>query len=204
MSHAPAERFATCCSDAMFGYAEAAQAMWWAATLESIEMCGRVVKSVSEPDAETAPKSWFNPKSSSKPNYGTQSFAGFAPQPVLPWFAGAGITLPSFGLWSSAMSPAVSPFDVWFDMMPLRGGPAAWPMAFFMLSAGVPKAVAWPTAEANAAMMEAAEVATGQLQSVFASYRTETGYATAGFGDGGITGRNPMMQAMAMAWAANA
>ena len=176
MSELPAERIATCCSEAMLGYAEAAQAMWWAAAQEAIDQFSRVVKTVA-PDAEAKPSSWFNSKLNGHPYYGDAASGG--ENPALSWFdAGA----PVAG-WPATAMPIVSPFEVWLNMFPLRGGPAAWPMAFFMLSTGVPKAVAWPTAEANAAMLEAVEVASEQFKSVFANYRTDSGYATARFAD---------------------
>ncbi len=47
------------------------------------------------------------------------------------------------------------------------------------MTAGVPREVAWPTAEANAAAIDAAEAATEAVNSVFASYHTDSGYAAA-------------------------
>lgn len=174
MGQLPAERFVTCCSEAMFGYAEAAQAMWWTAAQETIDQVGRAAKS-AEREVQPESSSWFNPNPNGQPFFGDAPSRSEAP--AKSWFdAGAAVVG-----WPAATMPIVSPFDVWLNMLPLRGGPAAWPMAFFMLSTGVPKSVAWPAAEANAAMMEAAEVATSQFQSVFANYRTDSGYATARF-----------------------
>ena len=162
MLQPPAERIATCCSEAMSGYFEAALELWWAATNASIDTCGRMVKAAAR--ADDTPRSWFDANAPLAPLPGTEM--------ALDWFG-----------CSTAVSPLVpgmpNIFDVWFDMAPMRGGPAAWPMAFYMLSAGVPKAVAWPAAAANAAMMEAAEVATGHIQGVFASYHSDSGYANA-------------------------
>ena len=171
-----ADRFAACCSDALFGYAEAASAMWWAITNQTLDVCGRVVKAAVSEDPSAKPASWFNPNPDGKAHYGGDSALGFtAPAEWMGLFGmPAGPAVSPFGA-----VPATSPIDVWFNMFPLRGTPAAWPMAFFMLSAGVPKAVAWPTATANAAMMEAAEVATGQLKTAFANYRSDSGYAAA-------------------------
>jgi hypothetical protein len=47
------------------------------------------------------------------------------------------------------------------------------------MTAGVPREVAWPTAEANVAAIDAAEAATDAINTVFASYRSESGYAMA-------------------------
>ena len=57
-------------------------------------------------------------------------------------------------------------------MVSFRGSPAAWPMAFMMVAAGVPRNVAWPTAEANAAAIEAADIARRSWDT-FSTYRTD-------------------------------
>lgn len=207
MQQPPAERIATCCSEAMFGYAEAAAAMWWAATHETIDTCGRMVKAAVPVDPDAKPQSWFNPNAPLQSSFAPNDAASLAA--VMPWMGMFGeapaIESPSalidpanwFANWPKDLFgsplPAVAPFAVWLDMFPLRGGPAAWPMAYFMLSAGIPKAVAWPTATANAAMMEAAEVVTGQLQGAFASYRSDGGHAAAANANGWV----PMTPTMA-------
>ncbi len=176
MPHTPAKRFTACCSEAMFGYAEATTAMWWGVFHETLDMYDRAARSAEASLPDAKPTSWFNPRPDGQALYaaaGAQS--NCAPNN---WF-GALSSSASAHSWGAGAMPVVSPFDVWVNMMPLRGGPAAWPMAFFMLSAGVPKSVAWPTAEANAAMMEAAEVASEQLRTVFASYRSDGGHAAA-------------------------
>lgn len=217
MQQPAAGRITTCCFEAMFGYAEAAAAMWWGAANESIDTCGRIVKAAVPVDPDAKPKSWFNPNAHLQnayvPQVAPQVAAGLTavmpwlgmfqqtpaarPSPDLMnpanWFAGwplnGALNGPMSGPLNGPMNgptnlfgsplPMVSPFEVWLDMFPVRGGPAAWPMAFFMLSAGIPKAVAWPTAAANAAMMEAAEVATGQMHGAYASYRSDGGHASA-------------------------
>ena len=70
-------------------------------------------------------------------------------------------------------------FTAWLGMFPTAAPPAAWPMAFMMMASGVPRSVAWPTAEANIAVMDAAEVATVSVQQAFASYRSSGGHAVA-------------------------
>lgn len=172
----PQERFATCWSDAMIGYANAASAAYWAMTGQALSMWGEAARGVANANTPKEPEraeSWYRPEqpvrsallpSASRPQTNPWGFPVFPDFPSANPFASAGFGGSPFGsqgLGASAFGASgfgrVSPFDVWFDMMPLRGSPAAWPMAFAMLSAGVPKAVAWPTAEANAAMMGAAE-----------------------------------------------
>ena len=175
MTKFPATRLADCCSEAMFGYAEATTAFWWSAAQQTVDACDRAIKAAS-PGAEAEPTSWFNPAPGGKAFH--DSVEDTMPWPQMSWF-GAEASIPQPFAWGGAAMPAVSPFDVWFNMFPLSANPVAWPMAYFMLSAGVPKDVAWPTAKANAAMMEAAELATGQVQSAFSSYRSDSGYASA-------------------------
>jgi len=55
------------------------------------------------------------------------------------------------------IDPAVM-MGAWFDMDFSRA-PGAWPMAYGMMAAGIPKTVAWPMAEANLAAFDAFNVA---------------------------------------------
>ena len=72
-----------------------------------------------------------------------------------------------------------NPMAAWLTTLPFASAPAAaWPMAFMMISSGVPHAVAWPTAEANAAVLDAADAATQSIKKAFASYQTEGGHAS--------------------------
>lgn len=52
-------------------------------------------------------------------------------------------------------------------------------MAYTLMSAGVPRAVALPTAEANLAAMDAADAAKASLDRAFSAYRTDAGFAGA-------------------------
>jgi len=82
-------------------------------------------------------------------------------------------------LGNSMMGPAANPMAAWLAMFPFSSPPSAWPMAFMLMSSGVPHSVAWPTAEANAAVMDAADAATQSIKQVMASYRTDSGHGTA-------------------------
>lgn len=79
----------------------------------------------------------------------------------------------------SVAGPA-NPMAAWLTMFPFAAPTAAWPMAVVMMSSGVPHAVAWPTAEANAAVLDAAEVARRSMKNAFASYQSESGHAAGG------------------------
>lgn len=78
----------------------------------------------------------------------------------------------------TAMSWAFAPFAVWWGAA-LRGPTFAWPMAYSMIAQGVPDSVAWPTAEANAAVIDATAIITEQAQQSFASYQSAGGFAMA-------------------------
>jgi len=67
--------------------------------------------------------------------------------------------VPGFSGWPGAtFANPTAMMGAWFDMDFSRV-PGSWPMAFCMMAAGVPKAVAWPMAEANLAAMDAFNVA---------------------------------------------
>lgn len=161
-------RFAKNCSDAAFGYANAATAAYanWAS--QAFEMMAGAVRS-QEPPAP--PRSWYRePPPAPQAGVSAAPIAGF-PAPWMP-FAWPG--LPT----SAPPAAAMNPFTAWLDMVSFRGSPAAWPMAFMMVAAGVPRNVAWPTAEANAAAIEAADIARRSWDT-FSTYRTDGGHATA-------------------------
>lgn len=80
------------------------------------------------------------------------------------------------------------------NAVPMRGNSASWPMAKVMIDSGVPRSVAWPAAEANAAALKAADTASNGLRRIVANFHSDTGYATA------ARGMTPTMMAMAMAF----
>jgi hypothetical protein len=107
--------------------------------------------------------------------------------PTNPWEAMAQFAEAMSGALS-AMSPTpvkpvaspTNPMAAWVAAFPFTPPTAAWPMAFMMMSSGVPHAVAWPTAEANAAVLDAAELARRSIKGAYASYQTESGHAGGG------------------------
>jgi hypothetical protein len=162
-------RFAKSYSDAAFGYANAATAAYanWAS--QAFEMMTGALRS-QEPAAP--PRSWYRePSPAPQSGMGAAPTAGF-PAPWMP-FAWPG--LPA----SPPPTAAMNPFAAWFDMVSFRGSPAAWPMACMLIAVGIPRNVAWPTAEANAAAIEAADLARKSLETAFSTYRTDGGHATA-------------------------
>lgn len=95
----------------------------------------------------------------------------------LPWLDPARVDAWS-RLWFEA-TPAGA-FAAYAGLVPLRGSYAAWPVAKTMIDAGVPRSVAWPAAEANAAALEATDAAVvAPLRRVFATAHSTGGYAIA-------------------------
>ena len=74
-------------------------------------------------------------------------------------------------------SPLFAPARAWWGLFPLEGNPASWPMAYAMMTAGVPRAVAMPTAEANVAALDAADAAQKTIDHAFSNYRSSSGFA---------------------------
>lgn len=168
-------RFARSCTEAAFGYARAATAAYAAVASQTFEFWANAAKPSS--GRSSVPQAWGSPARTAA-DYTVALPFGTWPNPALEFFkfpnpwtaAGAG---------GAAAQLAFSPVAAWWGMFPLNGNPASWPMAYSLMTAGVPRAVAWPTAEANVAAMEAAEAATDALNSAFATYRSESGYAMA-------------------------
>jgi hypothetical protein len=158
-------RFAKSYSDAAFGYANAATAAYanWAS--QAFEM-------MTGACAARAPRPRLVPRAAGAViGVSATPTAGF-PAPWMP-FAWPG--LPT----STPPAAAMNPFAAWLDMVSFRGSPAAWPMACMLIAAGIPRNVAWPTAEANAAAIEVADLARKSLETAFSTYRTDGGHATA-------------------------
>ena len=76
--------------------------------------------------------------------------------------------------------------------VPLRGTSASWGMAKVMIDSGVPRSVAWPTAEANAAALKAADTASNGLRTIVAQFHTDSGFASV------ARGMTPTMMALAL------
>lgn len=158
-------RFAQSYTTAAFGYARAATAAYAAMANQTLDFWSQTAKSSgrdtytpSAPYLVTGPKSY---RSSASPT---------------PMDAVMPIDFVKLSnAWVS--SPLFAPMRAWWGLFPLEGNPASWPMAYAMMTAGVPRAVALPAAEANVAAMDAADAASASFERVFASYRTEGGYA---------------------------
>jgi hypothetical protein len=160
-------RFARNCTTAAFGYARAASAAYAALASQTLDFWANAAAPARPRDdyRPSAPYLVTGPKT-------YRSSVAPASSPELPPHL-------DFVRLSSAWvsSPMFAPMRAWWGIFPLEGNPASWPMAYAMMTAGVPRAVALPAAEANVAAMEAAEAAQTSIDRVFASYRSESGFA---------------------------
>jgi hypothetical protein len=78
----------------------------------------------------------------------------------------------SLALWQA-------PMQAWMRMMSSMPGGAASPIAFGLMAFGMPRAAAWPTAEASAHAIEASRKAAEGLEQMFSTYRSDGGHAIA-------------------------
>jgi hypothetical protein len=163
------ERFTRGCTDAAFGYTAATTAAYAAFADQVLSFWAGVLEPA---DRKPAPPQfvWGWPLPAPRQEPAAMPFFPFVwatPQRQRPAmvdpFAGANA---AFSAWLDMFSYAAAP-------------PAAWPMAFMLIASGVPRSVAWPTAEANAAVMDAADAAAVSVQRVMSSYRSDGGHAVA-------------------------
>lgn len=173
-------RFATSCSEAAFGYAAAASAAYGALAADTLEYWKRTFLP-EQPKPE--PRSWYRHPDVPQPRKASE-----LPLALLPWapFLAAFGTPAQASQARAAGDPMTMLMNAWaaaptalFDMWSMQRAPVAWPMAFFMMSAGLPRAVAVPAAEANAAALDAARIARDALHSSYSSYRSDGGHAVA-------------------------
>ena len=192
------QRFTRRCADAALGYSAASTAAYAAMAEQVLNFWSEMLQPpASKPQPPQQLWHWPVPMGPTPPAASTSLFNPFAwmlppapapapaPLPTNPWEA--------MSVFAQAMSDALSamsaapvrpvanaanPMAAWLTLNPFAAPASAWPMAFMMMSSGVPHAVAWPTAEANAAVLDAADAATRSIKKVFASYQTDGGHAT--------------------------
>ena len=161
--------------DAAFGYALAAINAAFEVNARTLTVCTQMAATLT-PRAPETEETW------------EWSGAPRRPHPTL-LAAEQDIQKPAagpFALWSEIIetsgrtwfSGAPSPF-AWWSWMPQSAVPATWPWAYGMISSGVPGSVAWPMAEANAALMDAAKKTAEATCGQFPVYRSDNGFASA-------------------------
>jgi hypothetical protein len=171
------ERFTQRCTDAAFGYTAATTAAYAAMANQIFDFWADVLK----PPRQEPPASQFSwgwpmptmPMPAPRQSPPANPFLPFA------WPVPPSRSMPANNLFAGPFAGANAMFSAWLGMFPYAASPAAWPMAFMMMASGVPHSVAWPTAEANVAVMDAAEAATVSVQKALSSYRSDGGHAVA-------------------------
>ena len=164
------QRFAKSCATAAFGYVRAASAAYAAFADQTLDFWSRAASRSDARDDEETPR--LQLVSGPRP-YRSAVTAG----PATPAAPAALDFVRMSDAW--AASPMFAPMRAWWNLFPLEGNPASWPMAYAMMSAGVPRTVALPAAEANVAAMDAADAATASIDHAFSSYRSDSGFAVA-------------------------
>jgi hypothetical protein len=161
------ERFMRRCADAAFGYTAATTAAYATFADQVLDFWAGVLNpSRRDSAASGAAWSWPVPARQELPSLPFVPFAWAAPRR-------------EHAPMGYPFAASYAPFSAWLGMFPLAAPPAAWPMAFMLIASGVPRSVAWPAAEANVAVMDAADAATVSAQQVFSSYRTDGGHSVA-------------------------
>ncbi len=166
------ERFARRCTDAAFGYTAATTAAYAAFADQVFDFWTGVLEPPRrQPPAPQLTWGWpMLPMAAPAPRREP------TPAPFLPFvWAMPAQRRPVDGAFAGAHVA----FTAWLDLFSYTVPSPAWPMACMMMASGVPRSVAVPTAEANIAVMEAAEAATSSVQQVLASYRSDGGHAVA-------------------------
>ncbi len=188
------ERFTRRCTEAAFGYSAATTAAYAAFAEQVFGFWAGMFEPPRQQQAAPSPAlTWGWPVPPRQEP---------APMPFLPFFWAAPPprrqevhAFPFAGFPFAAASPAPfqtpfqtpfqspfqvpfqAPFQSWLDMW--SAPPASWPMAFMLIASGMPRSVAWPTAEANVAVMDAADAAAVSVRQVFSSYRSDGGHSMA-------------------------
>lgn len=168
LSHADTElshRFAASCATAAFGYVRAASAAYTTLASQALEFWGDVTRAASGWE-ETGRAQPMQLVAGPRP----YRSAVAAPVQSAPPSMMADFLRPSYGWTSSPMFAAV---HAWWGLFPLEGNPASWPMAYAMMTAGVPRNVALPVAEANVAALDAVDAAQTSINRAFSAYRPE-------------------------------
>ena len=169
------KRISRGCSEAIVGYATAATAAYTQLACHALDFWCTALSGLTEELAPVSPEDAAQPAKAV--NYGEPAFGmSAADWNPLSWFDPRRFE----GLWR--MDHTTPPLTAMMNMansVPLRGASTSWGMAQVMIDSGVPRSIAWPAAEANAAALDAADAASNGFRRVVANFHTDSGYATA-------------------------
>ena len=169
------QKFVRGCTHAAAGYAAAATAAYTDLASQALDFwcmafsgLGEAPAPADDDEAEEAPKTAWHPE----PPFGMAMSDWCA----FPWLDPRRF---ESMMQLNSTTPPFAAMMAFANAVPLRGSSASWPFAQVMIESGVPRAVAWPAAEANAAVLEAADLASRDMRQVLANYHTENGFAGA-------------------------
>jgi hypothetical protein len=160
--------------EAVFGYAKAAINASFEATARSMAVWTEVAEAMAPPQPARQ-ETWEWSGAPRRPGSGLFAAEPARPpvvaDPLAAWYA---LIQASGRLWLNRETP--SPF-AWWAWTPQSAIPATWPWAYGMISSGVPGSVAWPMAEANVALLDAAKKTAEATRAPFPAYHSGSGFA---------------------------
>lgn len=141
--------------------------------------------------------------SAEKPSVPASQNAAVPANPWAWWLGGQSLSTAAMPAWPAPMWPMAAflpdfwrpaavpvafapafPGAAFGGQMPFWPWPVAWasmqmPLTVMMVSAGVPYAIASPSAKAGTAVMDAADAAREQMGKIYSAYRSDGGHASA-------------------------
>ena len=171
MDAASQHRFARGCTEAGFGYATAATAAYTQMAAQALDFWCTALSGLHDTAAASAAKPVTRTDPAREAPFGL-SPADWSP---LSWLDPRRYEA-MMSLDTTTLPPLA--FMAMANTVPLRGSSTSWPFAHAMIESGLPRTVAWPAAEANAAALDAADAASSGFRQVVASFHTESGFAS--------------------------
>jgi len=176
------KRITQCCAEAATGYMAAATAAYTELASCALDFWCTALSGLAEEETKPEPRAC----PVAEPAFG-MAIADWNP---LMWFDPRRFD----ALWrlDFMTPPATAMLAVANTALPLRGTSASWPMAKVMIDSGIPRSVAWPTAEANAAALSAADTAANGLRRVLAKFHNDNSFGSS------TQNMTPTMMALAL------
>jgi hypothetical protein len=183
-------QFATKTTEAVTEYGNAAMAAYAHGWADLIKHWTAAFESMM-PEDPNRPKSWFKHPDHQPASAAFPATANLWPMTpdwsamMWPYAAFSAVQAAPTMCAPQQMNPAnwMAPMaTAWPAVWPMNmfGSSAyVWPMAFSMMAAGMPEAVAVPTAKGNAAAMDAVDSANKLADTAFSSYQSASGFASA-------------------------
>lgn len=158
--------------DAAFGYTQAAINAAFESNARVLKVWSHMAE-VMLPKPPAVAETWEWSGGPKRPHSTLLAAEQQKPAPQSPFAAWTDMMQASGRIWFKA---APSPF-AWWAWTPQSALPATWPWAYGMISSGVPESVAWPMAEANVALLDAAKKTAEAAQPQFPSYQSANGFS---------------------------